>query len=113
MTISPKADSFRPMKMSIFSPAERFISMMLPSSSARMSDNFIQRRSSCTSTSIRTFAIWATSSRGVMSSVPELSRNQGERLLNNLILGRDHFRIRLITALVLQQVGELGGDVDR
>ena len=39
-------------------------------------------------------------------------RDQPDGLLYDLVFSGDHFGIRLIAAFVLQQIGELGGDID-
>src|SRR4051794_6466291 len=99
--------------MSMFSPAERSMAMMLPSSSDRISESFIHRRSSCTSTSIGTFAILATSSCGVTVLFPRALSLQVYGFLHDVVFGRDHLRVRLITAFVREQVRKLLRDIYR
>src|SRR5271170_7247026 len=97
--------------MSIFSPAERCISRTLPSSSSSISDSFIHRRSSSTSTSIPTSAMCATCSCGVMKVLPLAL--QIDRLLHDVVFGRDHLGVRLIPTLVREQIRKLLSDIYR
>src|SRR5579884_1264495 len=66
MTISPDPISAPPMRISIFSPAERVIRITLSTSSASTSRNVIILRSSSISTATGTSAMGAISSRAVI-----------------------------------------------
>src|SRR5215471_18113963 len=95
--------------MSMFSPAERPVAMMLPSRKSSTSRVVRGRRSSSISTSTGTSPSGAISSWGVIGG----STDQIDRVLAQLILRRDYPRIGLIAALIDDQVGEFMRDIDR
>src|ERR1017187_7829618 len=92
----------------MFSPADREVAITAPSSSSSTSRASMTRRSSSTSISTGTSARDAISSKGVIGGLPD----QVYSVLTELIDRRHHLRVRLIRALVDDQVRELGGDVD-
>src|ERR1035441_5378935 len=93
----------------MFSPADRIVAITLPSSSSSTSRASMIRRSNSTSISTGTSASDAISSKGVIGGLV----HQVYSVLAELVDRRHHFRVRLIRALVDNQVRELGGEVHR
>src|SRR4051794_2243163 len=93
--------------MSMFSPAEREVPMMLPSSSANTSRAGTVRRSSSTSITTGTSPSDAISSWGFIGGLVD----QVDSVLAQLVGRGHHARVRLISTLIDNQVRELLRDV--
>src|SRR2546423_927073 len=93
--------------MSMLSPADRSISMMLPTSRPTISPICITRRSSSTSISSGTSSIAATSFMGVMNALL-LQVDSG---LTDLLGRRDYLGVGLIPALINNEVRKFARDI--
>src|SRR5438094_1107559 len=111
MTISPDPTGVPPIRMSMFSPAERVIRMTLPLSSPRISRTVMFFRASSA------FAFIGMSARCAISSKTVIERDrfdlllQSDGFLAHLIDRGNNTGIGLVTALKNDEVGEFASDI--